>query len=110
MLGGVAEFHAVSPWHIELLVNYMWHVRPRDADWAMLGGYFVQLILQYSIPVWYANRTRYKLSWNDVDKVYILNSETDQHWCPLHTVRLDRVMEKISGEMSFNELSTSCFQ
>nr|GEV31828.1 uncharacterized mitochondrial protein AtMg00810-like [Tanacetum cinerariifolium] len=27
--------------HIELWVNYMWHFRPHDADWAMVGAYFV---------------------------------------------------------------------
>ncbi|GKD29232.1 hypothetical protein Tco_1240010 [Tanacetum coccineum] len=27
--------------HIELWVNYMWHVRPVEADWAMVGAYFV---------------------------------------------------------------------
>nr|GEV48785.1 phospholipase-like protein [Tanacetum cinerariifolium] len=36
--------------HVELWVNYMWHFRPHDADWAMVGGYFVQLIPQDSIP------------------------------------------------------------
>ncbi|GKB83456.1 hypothetical protein Tco_0950351 [Tanacetum coccineum] len=41
--------------HIELWVNYMWHVRPHEADWAMVGAYFVQLILQDSITVRYAN-------------------------------------------------------
>nr|GEU76379.1 phospholipase-like protein [Tanacetum cinerariifolium] len=27
--------------HVELLVNYLWNFRPHDADWAMVGGYFV---------------------------------------------------------------------
>ncbi|GKD21910.1 hypothetical protein Tco_1223613 [Tanacetum coccineum] len=37
--------------HIELWVNYMWHVRLVEADWAMVGAYFVQILLQDSIPV-----------------------------------------------------------
>ncbi|GJW18664.1 hypothetical protein Tco_0026100 [Tanacetum coccineum] len=53
--------------HIELWVNYMWHVRPHEADWAMVGAYFVQLILQDSITVRYANEARYKVAWRDVD-------------------------------------------
>ncbi|GKE53284.1 hypothetical protein Tco_1488440 [Tanacetum coccineum] len=31
--------------HVELWVNYMWHFRPHDVDWAMVGAYFVQLLL-----------------------------------------------------------------
>nr|GEZ26854.1 hypothetical protein [Tanacetum cinerariifolium] len=38
-------------------------MRPDEADWAMVGAYFVQLILQDSIPVWFANGTRYKFAW-----------------------------------------------
>ncbi|GJW01162.1 hypothetical protein Tco_1556413 [Tanacetum coccineum] len=55
--------------HVELWVNYMWHVRPHDADWAMVGGYFVQLLLQDSIPSWYADDTFYKVSWCDVKEI-----------------------------------------
>ncbi|GJX98965.1 phospholipase-like protein, partial [Tanacetum coccineum] len=61
--------------------NYMWHVRPHDANWAMVGGYFVQLILQDLIPFWYAGGTRYKVAWSDVDKVFIPINETNQHSC-----------------------------
>ncbi|GJT24326.1 hypothetical protein Tco_0894263, partial [Tanacetum coccineum] len=57
--------------HIELWVNYMWHVKPYDANWAMVGGYFVQLLLQDSIPLWYADGTRYKVAWSDVDELHI---------------------------------------
>ncbi|GJW89941.1 hypothetical protein Tco_0167494 [Tanacetum coccineum] len=51
----------------ELWVNYMWHVRSQDADRAMVGGYFVQLLLQYTIPLWYVDGSRYKVAWSDVD-------------------------------------------
>ncbi|GJZ08071.1 phospholipase-like protein, partial [Tanacetum coccineum] len=67
--------------HVELWVNYMWHVRPQDADWAMVGGYFVQLLLQDTIPLWYVDGSRYKVAWNDVDQVFMPINETDQHWC-----------------------------
>nr|GFB84952.1 phospholipase-like protein [Tanacetum cinerariifolium] len=58
--------------HIELWVNYMWHVRPDEADWVMLGAYFVQLILQDSISMWYANGNRYKFAWRDVDQIIVV--------------------------------------
>ncbi|GJR57857.1 phospholipase-like protein, partial [Tanacetum coccineum] len=70
--------------HVELWVNYMLHVRPHDADWAMVGGYFVQLLLQDSIPSWYADGTMYKVSWCDVEEVFMPVNETDQHWCLAH--------------------------
>ncbi|GKD20843.1 hypothetical protein Tco_1222546 [Tanacetum coccineum] len=54
--------------HIELWVNYMWHFRPHDDDWAMVCGYFVQLLLQDSIPSWYANGSLYKVSWCNVEE------------------------------------------
>ncbi|GJX66038.1 phospholipase-like protein [Tanacetum coccineum] len=69
---------------VELWVNYMWHVRPHDADWAMVGGYFVQLLLQDSIPSWYADGTMYKVSWCDVKEVFMPINETDQHWFLAH--------------------------
>ncbi|GKD46973.1 hypothetical protein Tco_1271618, partial [Tanacetum coccineum] len=54
--------------HVELSVNYMWHFRPHEADWAMVGAYFVQLLLQDSIPSWYADGSLYKVSWCDVEE------------------------------------------
>ncbi|GKA92494.1 phospholipase-like protein [Tanacetum coccineum] len=69
---------------VELWVNYMWHVRPHDTDWAMVGGYFVQLLLQDSIPSWYADVTMYKVSWCDVEDVFMPINETNQHWFLVH--------------------------
>nr|GEZ09074.1 phospholipase-like protein [Tanacetum cinerariifolium] len=48
---------------IEWWVNYMWHVRPVEVDWAMVGAYFVHILLQDSILV------------------FIPINETDSHWC-----------------------------
>ena len=50
----------------------MLHFRPPEADWAMVTAYFVQLILQDSVPVWYANGDKYKISWADVDQVLLV--------------------------------------
>lgn len=55
--------------HIDLWVEYMLQFRPDDADWTMVTAYFVQLLLQDSIPVWYANGEKYKMTWGDVEHV-----------------------------------------
>nr|GEU96800.1 phospholipase-like protein [Tanacetum cinerariifolium] len=64
------------PWcndHIELWVNYMWHVRPDKADWAIVSSYFVQLLFQKTLPLWYANGERYAIPWCDVNQVQLLD-------------------------------------
>ncbi|GJT59742.1 phospholipase-like protein [Tanacetum coccineum] len=66
------RFRWIMDEHVELWVNYMWHFRPHDADWAMVGAYFVQLLLQDSIPSWYADGSLYKVSWCDVEQAKIL--------------------------------------
>ncbi|GJT96000.1 phospholipase-like protein [Tanacetum coccineum] len=48
----------LSEEHIDLWVDYMWHGRPENANWAM-----------YATP------------WSDVDQVYFPINETAQHWC-----------------------------
>lgn len=50
----------------------MLHFRPDEADWAMVTAYFVQLILQESVPVWYANGDKYKIHWADVEQVLLV--------------------------------------
>ncbi|PWA92301.1 phospholipase-like, Aminotransferase-like mobile domain protein [Artemisia annua] len=66
--------------HIELWVAYMWHVRPSHANWAMVSSYFVQLLLQDSLPLWYADGKTYSIPWSDVDKVIIPINEPKKHW------------------------------
>ncbi|GJW31154.1 phospholipase-like protein [Tanacetum coccineum] len=58
----------------------MWHVRPNDANWAMVSNYFVQLLLQNAMPLWYVNGDRYSIAWTEVDKVFIPFNEPGQHW------------------------------
>ena len=58
----------------------MLHFRPDDADWAMVTGYFVQLLLQDSIPIWYANGDKYQISWADVEQVFLPINEKEKHW------------------------------
>ncbi|GJW85593.1 phospholipase-like protein, partial [Tanacetum coccineum] len=67
--------------HIDLWVDYMWHGRPENANWAMVSCYFVQILLQNNMPLFYANGDKYATQWSDVDQVFIPINETDQHWC-----------------------------
>ncbi|GJZ90405.1 phospholipase-like protein [Tanacetum coccineum] len=43
--------------------------------------YFVQLLLQNAMPLWYVSGERYSIAWTEDDKVYILIKEPGQHWC-----------------------------
>ncbi|GJV61429.1 phospholipase-like protein [Tanacetum coccineum] len=66
--------------HIDLWVEYMWHVRPKSANWAMVSSYFVQLLLQNSMPIWYANGETYNLPWTAFEQVFIPLNELGEHW------------------------------
>ncbi|GKC00323.1 phospholipase-like protein [Tanacetum coccineum] len=58
--------------HIELWIMYMWHTRPSDMDWAMVSRYFPPLLLQGSMPKFYAN--------NAIYPVFIPINEPKRHW------------------------------
>ncbi|PWA61132.1 phospholipase-like, Aminotransferase-like mobile domain protein [Artemisia annua] len=66
--------------HIELWVLYLWYVRPTFADWSIVSSYFLTLLLQETLPLFYANKEVYKLSWADVDRVFIPINEPKKHW------------------------------
>ncbi|GJU80849.1 hypothetical protein Tco_1283214 [Tanacetum coccineum] len=55
--------------HIDLWVDYMWHVKLDTANGAMVSSYFVQLLLQNGMPLFYADGKRYDSPWSDVDQV-----------------------------------------
>ncbi|GKE28559.1 hypothetical protein Tco_1443943 [Tanacetum coccineum] len=59
----------LSEEHIDLWVDYIWHGRPDNANWAMVSYYFVQILLQNSTPLFYANGDKYATPWSDVDQV-----------------------------------------
>ncbi|GKA78945.1 hypothetical protein Tco_0785482 [Tanacetum coccineum] len=61
----------LSEEHIDLWVDYMWHERPDNANWAMVSCYFVQILLQNNTPLFYANGDKYATSWSDVDQVIV---------------------------------------
>ncbi|PWA97723.1 ulp1 protease family, C-terminal catalytic domain-containing protein [Artemisia annua] len=66
--------------HIEIWVLYLWHVRPSVANWSIVSSYFLTLLLQETLPLFYANKEVYKLSWADVDRVFIPINEPKKHW------------------------------
>ncbi|GJU17435.1 reverse transcriptase domain-containing protein, partial [Tanacetum coccineum] len=80
--------------HIDLWVDYMWHGRPDNANWAMVSCYFVQILLQNSTPLFYANGDKYATPWSDVDQVFFPINETAQHWCLAH-------LDILSGLVTF---------
>ncbi|GKB35541.1 hypothetical protein Tco_0880483 [Tanacetum coccineum] len=57
---------------LDLWVDYMWHGRPENANWAMVSFYFAQLLLQNSIPLFYANGDKYATPWSEVDQSYVV--------------------------------------
>ncbi|PWA48747.1 NB-ARC domains-containing protein [Artemisia annua] len=70
--------------HIDLWVDYMWHVRPENCNWAMVSTYFVQLLLQNTMPLFYVDGRRHPIPWSDVDQVLMPINETERHWCVAH--------------------------
>ncbi|GJU20496.1 hypothetical protein Tco_1153838 [Tanacetum coccineum] len=58
------QLKSMFPWsddytHIDLWVDYMWHGRRENVNWAMVSCYFVQLLRQNSMPLYYANGDKY---------------------------------------------------
>ncbi|GKB65832.1 phospholipase-like protein [Tanacetum coccineum] len=66
--------------HIDLWVTYLWHTRQSDMDWAMVSCYFLQLLLQGSMPMFYANSNIYPVAWSNVERVFIPINEPKRHW------------------------------
>ncbi|GKA77951.1 phospholipase-like protein [Tanacetum coccineum] len=65
--------------HIDLWVMYLWHTRQFDMDWAMVSCYFLPLLLQGSMPLFYANNDRYLVAWSNVERVFIPINEPMRH-------------------------------
>ncbi|GJW01662.1 phospholipase-like protein [Tanacetum coccineum] len=66
--------------HIELWVWYMWHFRQPCDDWSMVSCYFLTLLLQDLMPLFYATNEIYPLAWRDVEQVFIPINEPKRHW------------------------------
>ncbi|GKB29977.1 hypothetical protein Tco_0869378 [Tanacetum coccineum] len=48
--------------HIDLWVRYMWHFSQSSQDWSMVSCYFLMLLLQESMPLFYATDEIYPLA------------------------------------------------
>ncbi|PWA19317.1 ulp1 protease family, C-terminal catalytic domain-containing protein [Artemisia annua] len=70
--------------HIDLWVWYMWYFRDSSADWSMVSCYFVTLLLQNSMPLFYATDEIYPIAWKNVEQVFIPINEPKQHWSLAH--------------------------
>ncbi|GJS50607.1 hypothetical protein Tco_0623969 [Tanacetum coccineum] len=57
--------------HIELWVWYMWHFRQSCHDWSMVSCYFLTLLLQDSMSLFYATDEIYPLAWRDAEQFHI---------------------------------------
>ncbi|GJZ15676.1 phospholipase-like protein [Tanacetum coccineum] len=66
--------------HIDLWVTYLWLTRQTDMDWAMVSSYFLALLLQGSMPLFYANNDIYRVPWSNVERVFIPINEPLRHW------------------------------
>nr|GEV39567.1 phospholipase-like protein [Tanacetum cinerariifolium] len=62
----------LSEEHIDLWVDYMGHGRRENANWALVSCYFVQLLMQNIMPLFYVNGDKYGIPWSDVDQLYLL--------------------------------------
>nr|GEX07020.1 phospholipase-like protein [Tanacetum cinerariifolium] len=78
----------------EKMLQIAEHGRRENANWAMVSCYFVQLLMQNIMPLFYANGDKYHIPWSDVDQVFIPINETDQHWRLAH-------LEILSGLVTF---------
>nr|GEW17359.1 phospholipase-like protein [Tanacetum cinerariifolium] len=61
----------------DLWVDYMWHGRSENAKWTMVSCYFVQLLMQNNMPLFYANNDKYGILWSDVDQLYLFALSTN---------------------------------
>ncbi|PWA72399.1 phospholipase-like protein [Artemisia annua] len=68
--------------HIDAWFMYIWHFRPQDADWVMVGPFFDSKVLSRDIPLYYANGITYGVPWcaENVEKVYFPINEPKIHW------------------------------
>ncbi|GJT48642.1 hypothetical protein Tco_0974799 [Tanacetum coccineum] len=65
----------LDPARKDLWVDYIWHVRPENANWVMVSSYFFQLLLQNGMPLFYANEDMYATPWSEVDQVTFYDSK-----------------------------------
>nr|GEV57211.1 ulp1 protease family, C-terminal catalytic domain-containing protein [Tanacetum cinerariifolium] len=69
--------------HIDIWIEYLWHFRQPNDDWAMASPYLSDMLSRYELPLYYANGSRYGVPWfaTGVEKVYFPVNKKDFHWC-----------------------------
>nr|GEW23170.1 phospholipase-like protein [Tanacetum cinerariifolium] len=72
------------PWSDDYTVDRNFWLRIVCLDPARKGWLSEEILLQNSMPLFYANGDKYATPWSDVHQVFILINETDQHWCLDH--------------------------
>nr|GEU38854.1 phospholipase-like protein [Tanacetum cinerariifolium] len=87
----------------DLWVGYMWHGRCENANWAMVSCFFVQLLMQNIMPLFYENGDKYGIPWSDVDQVFIPINETNQHWYLAQLDILSGLITFYDSEDTINE-------
>ncbi|GJW16964.1 ulp1 protease family, C-terminal catalytic domain-containing protein [Tanacetum coccineum] len=69
--------------HIDIWIEYLWHFRQPNDDWAMASPYLSDMLSRYELPLYYADGIKYGVPWfaSGVEKVYFPVNEKDFHWC-----------------------------
>ncbi|PWA88552.1 phospholipase-like protein [Artemisia annua] len=67
--------------HLNLWVDLMWHLRPADADWAVISSFFCPCVLGGNFVRYWAGGSRYPVPLKSVNNVYFPMNEPDWHWC-----------------------------
>ncbi|GKC95860.1 ulp1 protease family, C-terminal catalytic domain-containing protein, partial [Tanacetum coccineum] len=69
--------------HIDIWIEYLWHFRQPNDDWAMASPYLSDMLSRYELPLYYADGIKYGVLWfaSGVEKVYFPVNEKDFHWC-----------------------------
>nr|GEX39841.1 ulp1 protease family, C-terminal catalytic domain-containing protein [Tanacetum cinerariifolium] len=58
--------------HIDIWIEYLWHFRQPNDDWAMASPYLSDMLSRYELPLYYAHGNKYGVPWfaSGVEKVY----------------------------------------
>ncbi|GKA21965.1 hypothetical protein Tco_0707927 [Tanacetum coccineum] len=58
--------------HIDIWIEYLWHFRQPNDDWAMASPYLSDMLSRYELPLYYADGIKYGVPWfaSGVEKVY----------------------------------------
>nr|GEZ24629.1 phospholipase-like protein [Tanacetum cinerariifolium] len=81
--------------HIKLWVSYMWHFIQSCDDWSMVSCYFLTLLLQDLMSLFYATNEIYPLVWRDVEQNSVNSEEPNLSTRPTQ-VEVPKELPKVS--------------